>query len=128
MDFSHYNGTSARIRSNSFQPNCRIRCQGARIQVGEREFISASEALQAYLDQYIGIKPKDDRYDMNVTDLLDPKSVLHMTAERSLKTGVRATPMEMKLAQSRDAINSSYDRMTKSSALRAEGVYTYMGL
>ncbi|XP_021358497.1 uncharacterized protein LOC110453730 isoform X2 [Mizuhopecten yessoensis] len=120
MDFSHYNGTPDGLFTNSFQSKCRIRCHGSRIQVGEREFISASEALQAYMDQYAGLKPKGDKYDMNVTDLLDPKSVLHQTAERSLKTGVRATPTELKLAQSRDSINNSYDRMNKSSALRAE--------
>ncbi|XP_060062779.1 uncharacterized protein LOC132543307, partial [Ylistrum balloti] len=106
--------------TNGCRPNCRIRCQGSRIQIGDREFISASEALQAYMDQYTGLKPKGDKYDMNVTDLLDPKSVLHLTAERSLKTGVRATPTELKLAQSKDSINNSYDRMNKSSALRAE--------
>ncbi|XP_069137917.1 uncharacterized protein [Argopecten irradians] len=120
MDFSHFNGAPEGLHTSGYRPNCRIRCQGSRIHIGEREFISASEALQAYMDQYTGLKPKGDKYDMNVTDLLDPKSVLHMTAERSLKTGVRATPTELKLAQSKDSINNSYDRMNKSSALRAE--------
>ena len=32
----------------------RIRCNGSRIMVGSRDFTSASEALEAYLDQYAG--------------------------------------------------------------------------
>jgi predicted Rossmann fold nucleotide-binding protein DprA/Smf involved in DNA uptake len=34
----------------------RIRCNGSRIMVGSRDFTSASEALEAYLDQYAGNK------------------------------------------------------------------------
>lgn len=34
----------------------RIRCNGSRIMVGNRDFTSASEALEAYLDQYAGNK------------------------------------------------------------------------
>lgn len=34
----------------------RIRCNGSRIMVGSRDFTSASEALEAYLDQYAGIQ------------------------------------------------------------------------
>lgn len=102
-------------------PNCRIRCNGTRIQVGSRDFTSASEALQAYLDQYSGVTARlSVPYKRDVSDLLDPKSILHMTADRSLQTGIRDTEIEMKLADTRNNINNSYDRMEKSSKLRAK--------
>ena len=102
-------------------PKNKIRLQGARIQIGDRDFTSASEALQAYLDQYAGVVSKPSMYDMNVTDLLDPKSSLRLTADRSLKTGVRDTPTELRLSQTKDKITSNHERMMKSSSLRAEG-------
>lgn len=102
-------------------PNCRIRCNGTRIQVGSRDFTSASEALQAYLDQYSGVTSRlSVPYKRDVSDLLDPKSILHMTADRSLQTGVRDTEMEMRLADNKHNITNTYDRMEKSSKLRAE--------
>lgn len=100
----------------------RIRCNGSRIMVGSRDFTSASEALEAYLDQYAGLTSKHKgRYRQNVSDLLDPKSPLHLTADRSLQTGVRDTPAELKLATARESINESYDKMKRNMALRAEG-------
>lgn len=103
-------------------PNCRIRCNGTRIQVGSRDFTSATEALSAYLDQYSGLTSNfTSSYRRDVSDLLDPKSVLHMTADRSLQTGIRDTDLEMKLADSKANISSAYDRMEKSTKLRAEG-------
>ena len=108
-------------------PNCRIKCNGTRIQVGSRDFTSATEALQAYLDQYSGLTSRlSVPYKRDVSDLLDPKSVLHMTADRSLQTGVRATEFEMKLADAKTGINSNYDRMEKSSKLRKEGMVSVM--
>ncbi|XP_062588143.1 uncharacterized protein LOC134249798 isoform X3 [Saccostrea cucullata] len=99
----------------------RIRCNGSRIKVGNRDFTSASEALEAYLDQYAGLTSKHKgRYKQNVSDLLDPKSALHLTAERSLQTGVRDTATELQLATARESINESYDKMKRSMALRAE--------
>lgn len=89
--------------------------------VGSRDFTSASEALEAYLDQYAGLTSKHKgRYRQNVSDLLDPKSPLHLTADRSLQTGVRDTPAELKLATARESINESYDKMKRNMALRAE--------
>lgn len=103
-------------------PSCRIKCNGARIQVGSRDFTSATEALQAYLDQYSGLTTRMSvPYKRDVSDLLDPKSILHMTADRSLQTGVRDTQIEMKLADVKTSMNSNYDRMEKSSKLRKEG-------
>lgn len=102
-------------------PSCRIKCNGARIQVGSRDFTSATEALQAYLDQYSGLTSRMSvPYKRDVSDLLDPKSILHMTADRSLQTGVRDTEIEMKLADVKTSMNSNYDRMEKSSKLRRE--------
>ncbi|OPL32699.1 hypothetical protein AM593_09009, partial [Mytilus galloprovincialis] len=102
-------------------PSCRIKCNGARIQVGSRDFTSATEALQAYLDQYSGLTTRMSvPYKRDVSDLLDPKSILHMTADRSLQTGVRDTQIEMKLADVKTSMNSNYDRMEKSSKLRKE--------
>lgn len=99
----------------------RIRCNGSRIMVGSRDFTSASEALEAYLDQYAGLTSKHKgRYRQNVSDLLDPKSPLHLTADRSLQTGIRDTPAELKLATARESINESYDKMKRNMALRAE--------
>ncbi|XP_022332955.2 uncharacterized protein LOC111130332 isoform X2 [Crassostrea virginica] len=99
----------------------RIRCNGSRIMVGSRDFTSASEALEAYLDQYAGLTSKSKgRYRQNVSDLLDPKSPLHLTADRSLQTGVRDTRTEVKLANARESINESYDKMKRNMALRAE--------
>lgn len=92
--------------------------------VGSRDFTSASEALEAYLDQYAGLTSKHKgRYRQNVSDLLDPKSPLHLTADRSLQTGVRDTPAELKLATARESINESYDKMKRNMALRAEAGY-----
>lgn len=89
--------------------------------VGSRDFTSASEALEAYLDQYAGLTSKHKgRYRQNVSDLLDPKSPLHLTADRSLQTGVRDTPAELRLATARESINESYDKMKRNMALRAE--------
>lgn len=89
--------------------------------VGSRDFTSASEALEAYLDQYAGLTSKHKgRYRQNVSDLLDPKSPLHLTADRSLQTGIRDTPAELKLATARESINESYDKMKRNMALRAE--------
>lgn len=102
----------------------RIRCNGSRIMVGSRDFTSASEALEAYLDQYAGLTSKHKgRYRQNVSDLLDPKSPLHLTADRSLQTGVRDTPAELRLATARESINESYDKMKRNMALRAEAGY-----
>lgn len=102
----------------------RIRCNGTRIMVGSRDFTSASEALEAYLDQYAGLTSKHKgRYRQNVSDLLDPKSPLHLTADRSLQTGIRDTPAELKLATARESINESYDKMKRNMALRAEAGY-----
>ena len=107
-------------------PNCRIKCNGTRIQVGSRDFTSASEALQAYLDQYSGVTSRlSVPYKRDVSDLLDPKSILHMTADRSLQTGVRDTEMEMRLADTKHNITNTYNRMEKSSKLRAEGRVFY---
>ncbi|KAJ8304652.1 hypothetical protein KUTeg_018235 [Tegillarca granosa] len=103
-------------------PKCRIKCNGSRILIGNREFISATEALQAYLDQYAGITINRQKYDRSVEDLLNPKSVLHMTADRSLQTGIRDTVKEMKLAETKDAITESYDRMKASNTLREQDI------
>lgn len=71
---------------------------------------------------FIGLTSKHKgRYRQNVSDLLDPKSPLHLTADRSLQTGVRDTPAELKLATARESINESYDKMKRNMALRAEG-------
>lgn len=71
---------------------------------------------------YLGLTSKHKgRYRQNVSDLLDPKSPLHLTADRSLQTGVRDTPTELRLATARESINESYDKMKRNMALRAEG-------
>lgn len=107
-------------------PNCRIRCNGTRIQVGSRDFTSATEALSAYLDQYSGLTTQySSSYKRDVSDLLDPKSILHMTADRSLQTGIRDTGIEMKLADTKANISNTFDRMEKSSKLRAEGIFGF---
>ncbi|XP_052276636.1 uncharacterized protein LOC127875922 isoform X3 [Dreissena polymorpha] len=99
----------------------KIRCTPGSVLIGDREFLSATDALEAYLSQYdpLGFA-NQPVYKRTVNDLLTPKSTLHMTAERSLETGVRATGTEMRLADQKDAINESLLKMKKSVALKAE--------
>lgn len=100
----------------------KIQCSSSSILIGDREFLSATDALEAYLSQYESqaFFKSQPTYKRTVNDLLNPKSALHMTAERSLETGVRATPTELKLADQRDSINESLLNMKKSVALKAE--------
>lgn len=101
----------------------KIKCTPGSVIIGDREFLSATEALEAYLTQYDkqGLFSSQPLYKKTVTDLLDPKSALHMTAERSLETGVRATGTELRLADQKEKINESLRKMKKSVALKAEG-------
>ncbi|KAL4227783.1 hypothetical protein ACF0H5_013219 [Mactra antiquata] len=101
----------------------KIQCNASTILIGDREFLSATDALEVYLSQYDGFKvftKLSSPYKRSANDLLNPKSMLHMTAERSLETGVRATETEMKLADQRDSINESLLNMKKSVTLKAE--------
>lgn len=85
-------------------------------------YIRFSVDIYLFLCYFIGLTSKHKgRYRQNVSDLLDPKSPLHLTADRSLQTGVRDTPAELKLATARESINESYDKMKRNMALRAEG-------
>lgn len=101
----------------------KIKCTPGSVIIGDQEFLSATEALEAYLTQYDkqGLFSSRPLYRKTVTDLLDPKSALHMTAERSLETGVRATGTELRLADQKEKINESLRKMKKSVALKAEG-------
>ena len=106
-------------------PQYKIRCNGSTIMIGSQEFLSASDALELYISQYedIGLVSKSKVYERSANDLLNPKSALHMTAERSLETGVRGTEKELELADAKDTVNESLLKMKKSVALRAEGTY-----
>ena len=106
-------------------PQYKIRCSGSTIMIGSQEFLSASDALELYISQYedIGLVSKSKVYQRSANDLLNPKSALHMTAERSLETGVRGTEKELELADAKDTVNESLLKMKKSVALRAEGTY-----
>ncbi|WAQ98359.1 hypothetical protein MAR_022732 [Mya arenaria] len=99
----------------------KIRCKPATVLIGDREYLSATDALEAYLGQYerqgLTTKPA---YKRTVNDLLNPKSSLHLTAERSLDTGIRATDTELRLADQKEAVNESLYKMKKSVALKAE--------
>ncbi|XP_045215778.2 uncharacterized protein LOC123566021 isoform X2 [Mercenaria mercenaria] len=100
----------------------RIQCNAGSILIGDREFLSATDALEAYLSQYEtqGFLNNQPTYKRTVNDLLNPKSALHMTAERSLETGIRATDTELRLADQKDSINESLLNMKKSVSLKAE--------
>lgn len=119
----------------------RIQCNTSSVLIGDREFLSATDALEAYLSQYdspafytklppyerpatesLALFKKQPPYKRTVNDLLNPKSALHMTAERSLETGVRATDTELRLADHKDSINESLLNMKKSVSLKAEGM------
>ena len=106
-------------------PQYKIRCSGSTIMIGGQEFLSASDALELYISQYedIGLVSKSKVYQRSANDLLNPKSALHMTAERSLETGVRGTENELELSDAKDTVNESLLKMKKSVALRAEGIY-----
>ena len=81
--------------------------------------------VELFNDFVVGLTSKSKgHYRQNVSDLLDPKSPLHLTADRSLQTGVRDTQTEVKLANARESINESYDKMKRNMALRAEGMNT----
>lgn len=101
----------------------KIQCNTGSVLIGDREFLSATDALEAYLSQYDsqGFFNSQSTYKRTVGDLLNPKSPLRMTAERSLETGVRATDTELRLADQRDSINESLLHMKKSVSLKAEG-------
>ncbi|KAL3866991.1 hypothetical protein ACJMK2_044233 [Sinanodonta woodiana] len=157
-------------------PQYRIRCDGKRILIGDKEYSSASDALQAYIGAYeergllsktghlcLGAStadlfkptstavsqespskllshpegqrsrsavkqtlldfqssPSRQMYKQTPSDLINPKSALHLTAERSLQTGVRDTDVELKLADTKDALNQSFEKMKKSVKFRAE--------
>jgi len=111
----------------------KIRCTPASVLIGDREYLSATDALEAYLSQYdraglacagagLGLN-SSAMYKRTVTDLLNPRSPLHMTAERSLTTGVRATDTELRLADQKEAMNESMRKMKRNVALKAEGNY-----
>ena len=106
-------------------PQYKIRCNGSTIMIGDQEFLSASDALELYISQYedSGILSKPKVYKRSANDLLNPKSALHMTAERSLETGIRGTDKELELADAKDNVNESLLKMKKSVALRAEGMF-----
>ena len=102
----------------------KIQCKGSSILIGSEEYLSATEALEAYISQYERqglLCNKSGSYQRTVNDLLNPKSALHMTAERSLATGVRDTEKELKLADTKDSINESLLKMKKTMSLKAEG-------
>lgn len=105
----------------------KIHCMPGSILVGDREFLSATDALEHYLSQYEGqgFFSAQPVYKRTVNDLLDPKSPLRMTAERSLQTGVRATDKELTLADQKDSINQSLLNMKKSVSLQAEAKKNY---
>ena len=97
------------------------------IMIGGQEFLSASDALELYISQYegTGLLSKQKTYTQTANDLLNPKSALHMTAERSLETGIRATDKELELADAKDSMNESLLKMKKSVALRAKGMFIF---
>lgn len=94
------------------------------ILIGDVEFFSASEALQAYISQYNGIPVEQSlRYKRSTADLLAPKSTLQMTLDRpqgkpKVDDDIRR---ERKFAEARQSINESYKKMKKSIDLRADG-------
>ena len=102
----------------------KIRCSSSTIMIGGQEFLSASDALEMYISQYegTGLLSKPKTYTRSANELLNPKSALHMTAERSLETGIRATDRELELADAKDNMNESLLRMKKSVALRSQGM------
>ena len=102
----------------------KIQCTPSSVIVGDKEFLSATEALEAYLSQYEkqGIFNSQPVYKRTVTDSFDPKSPLRMTADRSLKTGIRGSNKELRLANQKEKINDSFRKMQKSVALKAEGM------
>ena len=106
----------------------KIQCNKSSVLIGDRKFLSATDALEAYLSQYEsqGFLSNQPTYKRTVNDLLNPKSALHMTAERSLDTGIRATDKELHLADQKDSINESLLNMKKSVALKAEGMMLYL--
>ena len=107
-------------------PQFKIRCNGSTIMIGDQEFLSASDALELYISQYddTNLLSKSKTYKRSANDLLNPKSALHMTAERSLETGIRGTEKELELADAKDSMNESLLKMKKSVALRAQGMYS----
>ena len=104
----------------------KIQCNSSTIYIGDQEFLSATDALELYLSQYdntAGLHG-NQAYKRTVGDLLNPKSALHMTAERSLETGIRDTEKELKLADAKDSINDSLLQMKKTVNLQAQGKYS----
>lgn len=100
----------------------KIQCNKGSVLIGDREFLSATEALEAYISQYEGrgLFSSTATYKRTVTDLFNPKSSLLMTAERSLQTGVRATEQELNLADTKQSINESFARMKKTVTLQSK--------
>lgn len=116
--------TTTRLPSTLGAPTSqyKIKCNASSILIGGKEFLSATDALEAYLSQYDsqGLHTNQSLYKKTVADLLNTKSALPIAGEHSLETSGQATDTEMRLADQKDYINESLLKMKKSLALKAE--------
>lgn len=86
------------------------------------QYLSASDALRAYIDSFEGSHPlQSSLYQRTVEDLLLPKSVLSRTGERSLETGKSDTKEELHLYHNRKIIDESFNEILKRGFDRIEG-------
>ncbi|KAL5004935.1 hypothetical protein ScPMuIL_018391 [Solemya velum] len=101
----------------------RIKCTESCILIGDIEFFSASEALEAYISQYNGNSvERSVQYKRTTADLLAPKSSLQMTLDRPQRKAKNDDDVrrERKFAEARKSIDASYKKMKKSIDLRAD--------
>ena len=90
----------------------------------EKEYTSASDALQAYIDEFDGSlsggAPRT--YQRSVHDLLTPRSVLAQTASRALDTGIRHTRDESRLHELKKMIDESLERIVLKDLDKTKGI------
>ncbi|XP_013415705.1 uncharacterized protein LOC106177472 isoform X2 [Lingula anatina] len=75
-------------------------------------FTSASDALQAYIEDFEGKSPKV-KYERQVNNLLLPPTVLSQTVNRSLETGIRHTRDEKRLYDMKRMVDESFEKIVK---------------
>ncbi len=84
------------------------------------QYPSASAALDAYISDFENHNLSVS-YRRTVEDLLSPRSLLQLTMQRSLETGVRNTQVETRRHTMKKMMDKSYQQIMRADAEMQKG-------
>ncbi len=89
------------------------------------QYPSASAALDAYISDFENHNTSVS-YRRTVEDLLSPRSLLQLTVQRSLETGVRDTQAESRRHTMKKMMDESYQQIMRADAEMQKGNRTLL--